>query len=61
MPDCLLPALSSLLGLSCLWLHLASVLGGVTERKQALFGHHSVLVKNNSLTAALTHSVPTVQ
>ena len=33
--------LSSLLGLSCLWLHLAGGLGGVTERKQPLFDHHS--------------------
>lgn len=60
MPDCLWLALSSLLGLSCLWLHLASGLGGFTERKQALFSHHSALVKNNSFAAALDLSVPPV-
>lgn len=55
---CLRPALSSLLGLTCLWLHLASGLGGVTERKQRLFGHRSVLVKNYSCALALNHSLP---
>lgn len=61
MPDCLWLALSSLLGLSCLWLHLVSGLGGVTERKGALFGHHSGLFKNNRFAAALNLSLPTVQ
>lgn len=60
MPDHLWLALSSLLGLSCLWLHLASGLGGVTKGRQPLFGHHSVLVKNYSCAPLPTYCVPTV-